>query len=125
MKKDKGPNFQNGVLLVVNLVVIMALYFVGVNIHAPITMGIYTFVFAAFSFSYVLYNRGFSRKNVTLEMLPQEWSPEKKTEFIEDGKRRIEKSKWMLTIIIPLLAVFGYELVDLYFLPVLKSCASV
>ena len=39
---------------------------------------------------YVIYNRGFSRKGVTKDMLPDDWSDDKKESFIEDGKRSEE-----------------------------------
>ena len=54
-------------------------------------------------------------------MLPDEWSPEKKTEFIEDGKRRLENSKWVLLVLIPLIGVFAYELIDIYIMPYFQN----
>jgi len=109
-------------ILLANFIVIFALYVVGVTFIPLTTMIIYTVALAVTAFGYVIYNRGFSRKNVTLDMLPDEWAPEKKTEFIEDGKRRLERSKWVLTVLIPLLGVFAYELMDIYLMPYLQSC---
>jgi phosphotransferase system glucose/maltose/N-acetylglucosamine-specific IIC component len=57
-----------------------------------------------------MYNRGFTRKGVTPDMLPDEWSDAKKEQFIEDGKARIKKSRWMLYIIVPLCFVFIVEI---------------
>jgi len=104
-------------ILVINFIVIFALYFIGVTLIPLATMIIYTVVLAVTSFGYVIYNRGFSRKNVTLDMLPDEWPPEKKTEFIEDGRRRMENSKWVLTVLLPLIAICAYELIDIYVMP--------
>ena len=104
-------------MLLVNLVLCFALFIVGSELNFEITFIVYIVVFAAFAFSYVIYNRGFSRRNLTPEMLPPSWSYEKKTEFIEDGKTRLVKSKWMLTVLIPLIAIAGYLLIDLYVLP--------
>ena len=56
--------------------------------------------------AYIIYNRGFSRRNVTPEMLPDTMTLEEKTEFIADGERRLEKSKWLITIIFPLMMTF-------------------
>ena len=56
----------------------------------------------------------FSRKNVTIEMLPDTWSREQKEEYIADGERRYEKSQWMLMVIIPLLVTFVAEAMYLF-----------
>ena len=39
-----------------------------------------------------------------------------KEEFIADGERRMEKSKWMLTVIFPLVMTFCLDLFVLYIL---------
>ena len=105
-------------IVLVNFIVFFTLYLVGVRINAYVTFIIYTVLFGVTVIGYIIYNRGFTRKNVTLDMLPEEWPPEKKTEFIEDGKRRIEKSKWVLTIMLPMVAIYAYELIDIYVMPI-------
>lgn len=77
-------------------------------------MTIYMVAFAALLIAYIIYNRAFTRKGVTVEMLPDAWSDEEKKEYIEDGKRRIERSSWMLMIIIPLLITFIAEAMYLF-----------
>lgn len=67
--------------------------------------------------AYVVYNRGFSRKGVTYDMLPIEWSDEKKKEFIEDGKRRLRKSRWLLVIIVAFLFTFALDVIELVVFP--------
>lgn len=108
-------------MIIGNFIVFFALYMVGMHLNATVTFMIYTFVLAAFAFGYVIYNRGFSRRKVTLDMLPPEWPPEKKTEFIEDGKRRLEKSKWALTVLLPLILIYAYEVIEIYVIPKLQS----
>jgi hypothetical protein len=39
---------------------------------------------------------------------------EKKQEYLNDGKRRMEKSRWMLSVIIPFLVVFMAEALYLF-----------
>ena len=63
----------------------------------------YMLAFGGFLVAYIAYNRAFTRKGVTVDMLPDSWSDEKKQEYVEDGVRRAEKSKWMLSVIIPFL----------------------
>ena len=64
--------------------------------------------------TYVVYNRAFTRKGVTPEMLPSSMSEEEKTEFIADGERRLKRSKWMLTIIFPLILTFFIDMFVLF-----------
>ena len=105
-------------IVLVNFIVFFVLYLGGVRINAYVTFIIYTVLFGVTVIGYIIYNRGFTRKNVTLDMLPEEWPPEKKTEFIEDGKRRIENSKWVLTIMLPMVGIYAYELIDIYIMPI-------
>lgn len=79
-----------------------------------IVTSVYMIALAIVSFGYVFYNRGFTRKNVTVDMLPEGWSEEEKTEYIEDAKRREKKSKWCLTILFPLIFTFLMDILYLY-----------
>lgn len=84
-------------------------------------MPIYMIAATVLILTYVIYNRGFSRKGVTAEMLPSEWSEEQKTEYIADGVRRMHRSRWLLIPIIAFLFTFGYEAMELYVLPFLQE----
>ncbi len=79
-----------------------------------IVFGIYAFIAAASIIGYVIYNRGFSRNGVTREMLPADWSEEKKTDFIEDAKRRSERSRWLLIVAFAFLFTFAFDAFDLF-----------
>ena len=74
----------------------------------------YFVVFAVTFIAYLVYNRGFVNKNVTVEMLPADWSEEKKQSFLADEKARAQKSRWMLTVIIPFIVVFMCEALYLF-----------
>ena len=74
--------------------------------------------------TYIIYNRAFQRKNITLDMLPDEWSYEEKCEFIEDGERRLKKSSWMLMFIIAFIFTFAFDMLELWVLPWLESILS-
>lgn len=115
---------KTALLLVLNTVLFLAAYLLFIQINEIATLTVYSVVTAGFVFSYVIYNRGFSRRGVTPEMLPAEWSYEKRCEFIEDGHRRLEKSKWMLLVIFPLIVVYAFELFSIYILPMLGSMVS-
>ena len=74
----------------------------------------YFLVFAAMLITYLAYNRGFVNKDVTIDMLPADWSEEKKQEFVAANKARVQKSRWMLTVIIPFVVVFMCEALYLF-----------
>ena len=74
--------------------------------------------------TYIIYNRAFQRKNITLDMLPDEWSYEEKCEFIEDGERRLKRSSWMLMLIIAFIFTFAFDMLELWVLPWLESILS-
>ena len=72
-------------------------------------------------FGYVIYNRGFSRKGVTPEMLPDTMSAEEKQEFIADGERRIRKSRPALILIFAFAFTFIFDVIELIARPFFKG----
>ncbi len=70
---------------------------------------------------YVIYNRGFSRKGITEDMLPDTWSDEEKQSFIEDGERRLRKSRILIIPIFALLFTFAVDLLELFTLPIIQK----
>ena len=81
----------------------------------------YMIISALLILIFLLYNRGFSRKGVTPEMLPEEWTEEQKNDFIEDGKRRLRKSRWMIIPIFAFLFTFAVDAMRLYLPDVLAN----
>ncbi len=74
----------------------------------------YFVTFGALIVAYLLYNRAFVNKDVTVDMLPDEWSAEKKQAFVEGNRIRAEKSRWMVTVMIPFVIVFMCEALYLF-----------
>ena len=68
----------------------------------------------ALALAYIIYNRGMSRKNLTEDMLPDTMSHAEKTEFIEDGKRRLARSKTLLALVIAFFLTFLLDLIAIY-----------
>ena len=75
----------------------------------------------ASSLGYVIYNRGFVRRGVTVDMLPNDWSHEKKEEYIADGVRRMKQSRWLLIVAFALFATLAFDMIELYALPVFRG----
>ena len=79
-----------------------------------IVMVVYAVLLLGFVLAYLIYNRFLYRKNVTIEQLPDDWTLEQKQAFLADGEERLAKSKWMMTIIFPLVLTFFLDALDLF-----------
>ena len=125
-KKSISPEARNrAALLLINTAILTFFYFATQNIGFPIlsmiiTVG-YWIILAVFALAYIIYNRAFSRKNVTVDMLPDIWTAEQKQEYVEDGKRRLEKSKWMLAVIIPFMVTILIDAIYLFTWPMVQG----
>lgn len=98
-------------------VVLLVIYYGAIAINPALTMPVmlaYMVGFAGFLIAYLAYNRAFVNKGVTMEMLPPDWSEEKKQQFIADTKAREEKSRWMVVFIISFVVVFMAEALYLF-----------
>ena len=96
---------------------LLFIYYGGVAISltvAKVVMIVYFVAFAAIILTYLAYNRAFINKDVTVDMLPDDWSPEKKQAFVDGNRRREEKSRWMVVLIIPFVMVFMCEALYLF-----------
>ena len=106
-----------GLLVLVTLAVFL---FYRVTMEYPIfeiVMIAYMVISVAFVVAYLIYNRGMTRRGVTVDMLPDDWSEEQKQEFVEDGIRRQKKSKWMILPIFAFLFTFAVDAVELFVIP--------
>ena len=81
-----------------------------------LVMLLYAALAVGFVLAYLIYNRFLYRKGVTPEQLPEDWSAERKVEFLADGERRLKRSKWMMLVIFPLIVTFLYDAIDLFLL---------
>ncbi len=122
-RNDKKPfNWMLLTVLVGNTVIFFAVYRLALKTTIfPWVLGFYLTLAAVMTVAYVVYNRGFSRRGVTAEMLPDTMSAQEKCEFIADGERRMKKSKWMLTVLFPLLVTFGYDIMELFVVDYLRA----
>ena len=125
-RKPVSPEAKRQVyMLVINSILLIVVYFGAMGIEQPIISTAVTIaywaVFAAFLIAYVIYNRAFTRKNVTVEMLPDTMTHDEKQEYVADGKRRLEKSKWMLSVIIPLLVTIALDAIYLFTWPIVQT----
>ena len=126
--KDRKGNdvalsdYRGKVLLVVNTVLFFTVYRVLISYGeltdktflAFLSMVVYLTLLLGFTIAYLVYNRFFYRHGLTKEQLSDEWSDEEKEAFLADAAARVQKSKWMLTVIIPLLFTFLIDSLQLF-----------
>lgn len=106
------------VLLILVTLAVLLFYRVMMNFYYfEIVMISYMVLSVGFVLAYVIYNRGFSRRGITREMLPEDWSEEQKSEFIEDGENRKKKSRWLLIPIFAFVFTFAIDAIELFVLP--------
>lgn len=114
--------FRYFVMLVVNTILFFTVYRVLISYGeltdktflAFVSMVVYFALLLGFALAYLIYNRFFYRHGLTKEQLSDEWSDEEKEAFLADAALRMQKSKWMLTIIIPLLFTFLIDSLQLF-----------
>ena len=88
--------------------------------YSFVVMLLYMLLLLGFVLGYLIYNRFLYRKNLTPEDLPDTMTLAEKEAFIADSKRRLEKSKWMMTIIFPLVFTFLMDAIDLFILDMFR-----
>lgn len=103
---------------VVVALLLLAFYYFSMNFEFfRFVMWGYMIALAALVIGYIIYNKGMYLKGVTEEMLPDEMSLEEKRALIDGAKRRLERSKWMIMLIIGFIFTFAVEAVLLFVLP--------
>lgn len=124
MKKNisantKRPSGKKWLLLLAEVVGTIAAFSV-YRLSAELLLGfvfwIYVGIATVLGLTFLIYNRGLSRRGVTIEMLPDTMSQPEKEEFIADAERRMKRSKWMLALLIPFLFTFLFDAVELFLL---------
>lgn len=110
------------VMLIVNTILFFVLYRVLLNLATTVQTAYisylvmigYAVLLVGFTLAYLIYNRFLYRKGLTKEDLNPEWTEEQKEAFLADGEERLERSKWMMVIILPLVLTFLFDAIDLF-----------
>ncbi len=119
-KENKSLRYL--LILALNTILFFAIYRVLLHyaelaenaIYSFCIMILYMALLVGFVLGYLIYNRFLYRKNLTAEDLPDSMSAEEKQAFLDDGKRRLEKSKWMMLFIFPLALVLLFDAAELF-----------
>lgn len=84
-------------------------------------MVVYMVLGAGSLLGYVVYNRGFSRRGVSAEMLPDSMTEEEKAAFVADAEARTRRSHWLLIVTFAFFFTFAIDLMELYVIPTIGS----
>ena len=117
-------NILRLLVLVALTLAVYLVYNVFVEMYFYPIMITYTSICTVAVFTYVIYNRGFSRRGITPEMLPDTMTAEQKQEFIEDGQRRLKKSRPLLMVVFAFAFTFIMDIISLFALPFLSNIFS-
>ena len=116
------------IILIVNTILFFGVYRVLLHYadlaqnayYSFVVMILYMVLLVGFLLGYLIYNRFLYRKNINFEDLPDTMSAEEKHAFIEDGKERLRKSKWVMLIVLPLVITFLVDAFDLFILDMFR-----
>ena len=97
---------QMVLILVANLMLFGTLYYLLPLLGFYYLPFIYLGIASVLALWYVIYNKGFRTLHKTPDMLPDSFTIEEREFMVADGKRRMESSRWMLLILLPIIAVF-------------------
>ena len=82
---------------------------------------VYLVAGAVIALAFVIYNRGFIGKDLKPEQLPDTMSQEEKQKFIDDCAARLHRSRWVITILFPIVLAFCLDMMYLFLLPILEG----
>ena len=121
-KRPPTPGARRlAVLLAVNVVLALLLYYlVPVLLPAgsfPYMSVLYLAAGAALAIWYVVYNRGFRTRGKSPADLPDNLPLTEREQMIADGERRMRQSRWALTILIPIIVTFLFDMIYLFLIP--------
>lgn len=98
-KRTVLANLLRLLILIATTLAAYTIYNVFIDIYFYPIMISYMCITAVSVLAYVIYNRGFSRKGVTVEMLPDTMSDEEKNDFINDADLRLKKSRPLFIVV--------------------------
>lgn len=102
------------IALAVNFILFLGVFLVawdnGIEL---IISGIYALITLAAAIYYITYNRGVIGKLPTDDVLPVGWDKATREAFLADLRARRQKSKWVMTVLIPMILVFAYKMLDI------------
>ena len=115
---------KNALMLLCNSILFIAAYFICIALEWGFITYVYVGLATLLGIIFIGYNRGFAAKNATPDQLPSTMTLAEKRAFIKEGEERLDRSRWMLTYIIPLVLAVAADLTYLFIFPYFEAVFS-
>lgn len=132
-RDDKKPNIKLFWLFAAALLVIFGLYrFVVMLVlngsldyfWLSALMWVYMIAGCGIFVAIFILQRGLSNKPLSAEDLPDSMSITEKRDYLEIDKKRKRTAKYLMIPLIAIIFVFIFEIIDIYYIPAIKSWFS-
>lgn len=121
-KKPKKNLLGKILLILLMIAVFMFIYALSLKFFFyEIVITAYYVILGAAILTIFFLNRGFSLKPTPHEELPGEWNHIEKQNYLDREKKRIDISKKLVFIILPLIVVLFIDVIDLYYIDIFKN----
>lgn len=105
-------------VLFLSTVVSIALYYTLNNLWGgvliPYVIGLYVAAAGTLILAYFIYNRAFTGRGVTYEMLPDAMSDAEKRKYLADVAERERKSRWIIMVIFPIIIPLMIDMLKIF-----------
>ncbi len=113
-------NWRLALLMLAVFAVLCTVYFVLLRFYVFWASPVLYTAAAVLFLTFFFVNRGFSREVVSREMLPTDWSEERKERYIAEDAARKTFARNIMIIAVPVFGVVMADMVILFILPVLS-----
>jgi hypothetical protein len=103
--------------LLLHSVLFLGVYFACVGFGVSQISVVYLVGGALLAIGYLIYNKGFAYRGVTEEQLSDSLSTEEKRALLVEMRERDVRSKWVLTILLPIVVTLLLDTLYLFVLP--------
>jgi len=107
---------KTALLLLMNTMLALLIYFGCIALGFSAIFFVFVTLAAVLLLVYVIYNQGFVLRGATPEMLDESLPVEERQAMIDKAAARYTSSRWMMTVIIPLIVAVLADALYVYFL---------
>jgi divalent metal cation (Fe/Co/Zn/Cd) transporter len=107
---------KTAMLLLMNTMLALLIYFGCIALGFSAIFFVFITLAAVLLLVYVIYNQGFVLRGATPEMLDESLPVEERQAMIDKAAARYSSSRWMMTVIIPLIVAVLADAIYIYFL---------
>ncbi|MBQ7397611.1 MAG: hypothetical protein IJW09_02150 [Clostridia bacterium] len=107
---------KTALLLLMNTLLALLIYFGCIALGFSAIFFVFVTLAAVLLLVYVIYNQGFVLRGATPEMLDENLPVEERQAMIDKAAARYTSSRWMMTVIIPLIVAVLADALYVYFL---------